>query len=117
MIWHHGGSSFSAKKAGEKVLLTNDEIALYAGKYYQKDLKVEYPVLFANGKLTMYTPPTFKKYLGFDTVELSHISGDRFLTGNLGVIEFTRDSRNSINGFILLDVGRLQNVRFVLLTR
>ena len=117
MIWHQGGSSFSAKKAGEKVLLTHDEIALYAGKYYQKDLKVEYPVLFANGKLTMYTPPTFKKYLGFDTVELSHISGDRFLTGNLGVIEFTRDSSNSINGFILLDVGRLQNVRFVLLTR
>jgi hypothetical protein len=65
----------------------------------------------------MSTPATFKKYLGFDTVGLSHINGDRFLTDKLGVIEFTRDASNNINGFILLDVGRLQNIRFTLLTR
>lgn len=117
VTWHQGGGSYPARKAGEKVILSPEAIAKYAGRYYQKDLKVEYPVVFEEGKLIMSTPATFKKYLGFDSVELDHISGDRFLTGKLGVIEFTRDDSNMINGFILLDVGRLQNIRFSLSTR
>ncbi len=117
MTWYQGGSTLTAKKAGEKVPLSPAETALFAGKYYQNDLKAEYPVLFENGSLTITTPATFKKYLGFDTVTLSHISDDRFLTDKLGVLEFTRDESKKINGFILLDVGRLQNVRFSRLTK
>jgi CubicO group peptidase (beta-lactamase class C family) len=115
MLWHQGGIRYTSKKVGEKIILTPNELAGYAGRYYQKDLKVEYPVRFTNDKLTMDTPSTFKKYLGFDSVDLSHINGDRFLTDKLGVIEFTRDNSKAINGFILLDVGRLQNIRFSLL--
>jgi CubicO group peptidase (beta-lactamase class C family) len=117
LIWFQGGGSSTGKKVGEKIVLNTEEIACYAGKYYQNDLKVEYPLLFADGKLTMYTPPTFKKYVGFDSVELTHINGDRFLTDKLGVMEFTRDESNTINGFILLDVGRLQNIKFLLVNR
>jgi hypothetical protein len=117
VTWHQGGGSYPARKTAEKVILSPEAIARYAGRYYQNELKAEYPVVLAEGKLTMSTPATFKKYLGFDSVGLSHINGDRFLTDKLGVIEFTRDAGNTVNGFILLDVGRLQNIRFTLLAR
>jgi hypothetical protein len=65
----------------------------------------------------MLTPQTFKKLLGFDTVSLSHINGDKFLTDKLGVLEFTRDIDNSVNGFVLLDIGRLQNIKFAIVSK
>lgn len=112
--WHQGGRSYVAKRVEEKIPLTLEEIESFAGKYYQKELKVEYPIMFEDGKLIMSTPPTFKRYLGFDTVSLSHINGDKFITDNLGVLEFTRDEDQKVNGFVLLDVGRLQNIKFTL---
>ena len=39
LIWYQGGGSSTGKGIGERVVLSPDEIALYAGKYYQKDLK------------------------------------------------------------------------------
>jgi CubicO group peptidase (beta-lactamase class C family) len=117
MEWHQGGSSYKAKRGEGKIPLTLEEIARFAGKYYQKELKVEYPIIFENGKLVMSTPQTFKKFLGFDSVILSHINGDKFLTDKLGVLEFTRDKDNSVNGFVLLDIGRLQNIKFAIVSK
>lgn len=114
MIWHQGGNDYSALRVEEREPLTKDQLASYAGKYFHKELNAKYPVTFKDGKLTMQTPDTFKKYLNFDSVEISHIKGDRFLTDRLGMLEFTRDPSGRINGFVLEDVGRLQNVRFIL---
>jgi hypothetical protein len=116
MIWHQGGGDYKAIRVENKVLLSAEELARYAGRYYQKDLRVEYPLICENGKLSLSTPPTFLNYLGFDAVDLNHINGDKFLTNKLGVLEFTRDENNHVNGFVLLDVGRLQNLRFSLLS-
>lgn len=116
MLWHQGGADYKAIRAGNKVLLSAEELARFAGNYYQKELRVEYPLTCENGKLSLSTPPTFLNYLGFDTVELNHISGDKFLTDKFGVLEFTRDENNHVNGFVLLDVGRVQNLRFSLVS-
>jgi CubicO group peptidase (beta-lactamase class C family) len=112
MIWHQGGGDYSAARVEERETLSADELAMYAGQYVQKALNAEYPVTFEDGRLIMHTPGTFKKYLGFDSLELSHINGDRFLTDRMGMLEFTRDTDGLINGFVLADVGRLQNITF-----
>jgi CubicO group peptidase (beta-lactamase class C family) len=112
IIWHQGGSNQQGQRVIERKELTEDEMAKYAGNYVHEILNSRYPVTFSDGKLTMQTPPTFKKYVGFDSVELSHISGDRFSTDRLGMLEFTRDDAGLINGFVLDNVGRLQNIRF-----
>ena len=80
---------------------------------HQDILKAEYPLVLENNILTLYTPSTFKTYLGFESVKLSHIGGDKFLTDRLGIIEFTRNNTNQIDGFVLLDVGRLLNIIFL----
>ena len=112
MIWHQGGGDYSALRIEEREPLSAEELAMYAGQYFHKALNAEYPVTFEDGSLIMHTPGTFKKYLGFDSLELSHISGDRFLTDRMGILEFTRDTDGRINGFVLADVGRLQNITF-----
>lgn len=112
MVWHQGGGDYQGFRVEERIELTSDELAGYAGNYIHEILNSRYPVAFADGKLTMQTPSTFKQFLGFDTVELTHISGDRFSTDMLGMLEFTRGDNNQINGFVLADVGRLQNISF-----
>jgi CubicO group peptidase (beta-lactamase class C family) len=112
MIWHQRGQDYTAGRVEEIISLTPDEFAPYAGTYYHPELKVEYPVVFEDNELKLYTPATFKKYLGFDLAVLSHINGDKFYADWLGTLEFTRDEDNRIDGFVLLNVGRLQNVRF-----
>jgi CubicO group peptidase (beta-lactamase class C family) len=112
MIWHQGGGNYKGFRVEGRVELTEAELAKYAGNYIHEILNSRYPVAFEDGKLTMNTPSTFKKFLGFDTVELAHISGDRFATDRLGMLEFTRSNSGNINGFVLADVGRLQNIRF-----
>jgi len=116
MIWHQRGQDHSAVRVEERIPLTPDDFPPYAGIYYQPELDAEYLIVFENNELTLYTPKNFKKYLGFDHVVLSHVNGDKFYTGPLGTLEFTRDEDNQINGFVLLNVGRLQNVRFTLLS-
>ena len=113
MIWHQGGEDYTAGRAEEREPLSYEELTLYAGNYFQDILKAEYPIVLENNILTLYTPSTFKTYLGFESVKLSHIGGDKFLTDRLGMIEFTRNNTNQIDGFVLLDVGRLQNIIFL----
>ena len=113
MIWHQGGEDYKAGRAEEREPLSYEELALFTGNYYHNILNVEYPLVLLDGILTLKVPDTFKTYLGFERVKLSHIGGDKFLSDRLGVIEFTRNSENQINGLVLLDVGRLQNILFM----
>jgi CubicO group peptidase (beta-lactamase class C family) len=115
MIWHQGGQDYIAGRVEEKILIPQNEYASYAGVYYHPELEIDYRIVFEDNELKLYTPPTFKKYLGFDEVILSHVNGDKFHAGWLGMLEFTRDEDNQINGFVLLNVGRVQNVKFDLM--
>ncbi|WP_164977485.1 serine hydrolase domain-containing protein [Ancylomarina salipaludis] len=112
LIWHQGGKDYKADKTVKRKSLTKEELACYVGKYYHNSLKVEYPIALQDDILTITPPSTFKTYLDFDSVKLSHLKGDKFSTDNFGLLEFTRNDANQINGFVLLDVGRVQNIRF-----
>lgn len=113
MIWHQGGEDYKAGRAEEREPLSYEELALFTGNYYHNILNVEYPLVLLDGILTLKVPDTFKTYLGFEHAKLNHIGGDKFLSDRLGIIEFTRNSENQINGLVLLDVGRLQNILFM----
>lgn len=112
MIWHQGGTDFKAVRTEKKVPLKPEELAQYSGKYFHKILNSEFSVEYQNEILTLKTTPNFKTYLGFEIINLNHINGDKFLTNELAVIEFTRNSNNQIDGFIIKDVGRLRNIVF-----
>jgi CubicO group peptidase (beta-lactamase class C family) len=113
MIWHQGGGDYVAVRVGERKPLQPHELADFAGLYIQEDLKADYRITYQDEQLSLQVPHTFKTYLGFDQAILSHINGDKFLTDKLGMLQFTRDGQGQLNGFILLDVGRLQNIKFV----
>lgn len=112
MIWHQGGNDYDSPRVAESIPLTPEQLSIYAGKYFHVDMKTNYNVIFAEGKLYVQMPGTFKKYLGIDKMELNHVTGDKFATDRLGMLEFTRDEKEEINGFLIPEMGRLQNVKF-----
>ena len=113
MIWHQGGRDYNAQRVEGSLPMTTEQLALYAGNYIHADLKTNYPVLFEDGKLFVQMPATFKKYLGIDKMELNHLSSDKFATERLGMLEFNRNDKEEITGFIMPEMGRLQNVSFI----
>jgi len=114
MIWREGGKDYIAPRVEKPVPPTDKELAKYAGQFHQTELDAEYSVHFEEGTLTLYTPETFKKYLGFESVDLMHMRDDIFVAERwLGMIEFTRNGDGEIDGMVLRNVGRLQNLRFV----
>ncbi len=113
MIWHQGGEDYHATRTVDRVPLTTEEKAKFAGDYYHKDLKTDYKVVFDDNKLVLNPPETFERYFGAKYINLNHVNGDIFATDMFGMVEFTRDEKNEINGFILLNIGRLQNVEFL----
>ena len=114
MIWHQNGRSFKGSRVGKRVELSLEEIEQFAGRYIQSDLNIEYPITFNNGKLYVHTPSTFKKYFGIDKLELNYVSGYKFTTNRLGTLVFTRNKKGTVNGFMMPELGRLQNVIFEL---
>jgi len=117
MIWHQRGQNHTVIRVEDKIPLTTNELAHFEGKYYHPELNVKYPVVFEDDDLKLYTPANFKKYLGFGVVVLNHVNDDKFYTDRLGILEFIRDENNRVNGFVLRNVGRLQNVRFALMNK
>lgn len=113
MIWHQSGRDFNASRVMETEPLAMEQLALFAGNYYQPYFATEYPVILEEGNLKMILPDTFRKYLGFDSVQLSHISNDLFATDFLGMMEFTRNETGQVSGFILHDIGRLKDIVFL----
>ena len=114
MIWHQRGSNVTSNRVEEIISVNKEQLPTFAGTYHHPTLNAAYPVTFENDTLTLHFPEIFSKYLGFNTSSLSHINGDKFLTERMGVMEFTRDENKKVNGFILRDIGRLQNVVFTL---
>ncbi len=112
LIWHQRGQDHNAGRIYDRISLDKSELPIFAGTYYHPNLHVYYMITFDNGSLILHPPDTFEKYLGIKTVELSHVNGDKFHSGWLGTVEFSRGEDNQVNGFVLLNVGRVQNVTF-----
>lgn len=112
MIWHQGGNAYTAIRVEERKPLLPNEWQQFAGNYIQQALQATYQIRHENGQLHLLLPTTFQTYLGFGATELSHVSGDTFMTDRLGMLTFTRDDTGSLSGFVLQDVGRLQQLRF-----
>jgi CubicO group peptidase (beta-lactamase class C family) len=112
MIWKQHGRDNYASRVVETEPLSMEQLALFAGDYYQPYLETEYPVLLEDNRLKIMMPSSIKRYLGFESVQLSHIRDDLFATDFLGMMEFTRDENGQVNGFTLASVGRLQKIRF-----
>ncbi len=113
LIWHQHGIDHKASRIGEKILLTLAEIASLTGDYYHKDLSTDYNIIFEDEQLKILPPATFEKYFGAKFIPLNHVNGDRFATDRFGMVEFTRDENNEVIGFVMLDIGRVQNVKFL----
>ncbi|MFW5792955.1 MAG: serine hydrolase [Bacteroidota bacterium] len=113
IIWHQGGNDYHASRTSEKVLLSIEEIASFAGDYYHPDLSTDYNVIFEDEQLKIIPPATFERYFRASIIPLNHVNGNIFATDRFGMVEFTRNSDKDVIGFVMLDIGRLQNVKFV----
>lgn len=114
IIWQQRGQDYTASRIDGVILLKPEELPSFTGVYHHPELEVDYPITLENGELVLHPPDTFSKYLGIDSITLSHVNGDKFYSGWLGNLQFTRDEYDQINGFVLLDVGRVQHIRFLL---
>ena len=113
LIWNQRGSDNYASRVIETELLTQEQLALFAGDYFQPYLETYYPVLLEDHYLKIMMPSAIKRYLGFEKVQLSHIRDDLFATDFLGMMEFTRNENGQVNGFTIFSVGRLKDIVFL----
>jgi len=112
LIWHQSGKSFPGKKASDQkpgVGPSNEQIL---GMYSNHELGATYKIILKDDKPILVLPKTFKTYLSLANLPLQHLDGDKFKVDRLGIIEFSRDIRGNLNGFVIKDVGRLRNIPF-----
>lgn len=84
---------------------TPEQLAEYSGSYYSDEIDAIYRVAVQDGKLTLLR----KK---FPQLSLQPTFGDSFSSGSLlGNIQFTRDERRRVTGFIASG-GRVRNFKF-----
>jgi hypothetical protein len=112
MTWHQFGQNTPGSRTEKATPLTPDQLALFAGTYYQTYFRSESRVAFEEGTLSIRFPETFEKELGLGALPLFHVSGDRFLMPALGLMYFTRDDRGQVDGFVVQSVGRMENIPF-----
>ena len=86
------------------ISLTPAQLAGYAGDYYSDELQVTYRVVLENGKL-------FVKYRQVINGELTPTAQDMFKLYGVVSIQFIRDNRDQISGFVPQN-GGARNIRF-----
>jgi len=97
-----GSPPFTAEKLA-LVTPTPDELAAYAGTYSSEELQTSWRFTVEDGALVAHAPRT-------PLVRLRPFVRDEF--GGVGMLRFTRDANATVTG-ILLQAGRVRNVRFV----
>lgn len=113
IIWSQNNRTPKGVKVGNANMVSASELKKYTGNYFNGPLDVTYPVILKGNKLVMMVPKSFKTFFGIDRdITMEYMGRDKFLTQSLGVIQFTRDSNRAINGFRIVDFGRIKNVAF-----
>jgi CubicO group peptidase (beta-lactamase class C family) len=82
-----------------------EQLKAYAGAYYSEELDTVYRLEVEGDKLVLKrkkNPP----------LPVSVAFKDAFLNPRVGVVQFTRDPQQRVNGFII-NAGRIRNLRFV----
>ena len=92
--------------------LNSEALSQYAGNYYCEEIDVTYPVLFKDNKLYIRFPESTAQFCN-TKVESELISeyADYFATPVRG-IQFTRNTKNDVSGFVIKDIGRVRNLVF-----
>jgi hypothetical protein len=83
----------------------------FAGRYEIPELNVTYQVSVKDNEVTILLPKTFRSVNIDPNLKLKRIEGDKFF-GSLSKVEFKRDKKGVITGFVIEDVGRLRNIEF-----
>lgn len=108
-----GSQKFNLTYLGTKLdSLNAEQLNLYAGDYYCRDIDVTYPVIFKDKKLYVRFPEGTAQFINIkpeSEIILEH--GDYFASPISG-LRFTRNTDNEITGFIIKDVGRARNMVF-----
>jgi hypothetical protein len=100
------GSSPLIYEAVKAAAPTAEQLTEYAGAYYSDEIDSIYRIAVQDGKLTLLR----KK---FPPLTLQATFTDAFSSDSLlGIIRFTRDQHQRVNGFIA-DGGRVRNFKFV----
>jgi CubicO group peptidase (beta-lactamase class C family) len=114
ITWHQSSQTPKGVRVTKHAELSDAEKYCFTGKYYNAILDVGYNVNLENNQLILSLPKTFKKILGIDpNIKLQFLNIDKFYTGNLGIVEFTRNGDNKVTGFKFTDLGRVRNVDFM----
>jgi CubicO group peptidase (beta-lactamase class C family) len=87
------------------ISLTPTQLAAYVGDYYSDELQVTYRVVLENGRL-------FMKYRQVINGELTPAAPDVFKLFGVVSVQFIRDNRNQISGFVPQN-GGARNIRFL----
>ncbi|MFZ0280563.1 MAG: serine hydrolase [Bacteroidales bacterium] len=112
IIWHQNGQSPRAVRYTEPKPFTQKELLDFAGRYEIPELKVTYQVSVKDNEVTILLPKTFRSVNIDPSLKLKRIEGDKFF-GSLSKVEFKRDKKGEITGFVIQDVGRLRNIEFL----
>lgn len=113
ITWYQHNRQPRGYRIADLDMITGDDLQKYAGDYINNPLNVTYPVIYEENRLKLKIPKTFKTYLGMNQeISLECIDKDTFFTPKLGVIEFSRDTDSNINGFRIVDFGRVKNLEF-----
>jgi hypothetical protein len=99
-----GDEEINLVKASLLSPLTSAQLKEYAGEYYNDELPVTY-------KLTVEKGSLFFKHKNAPKDALKAMDRDKFTVGWFN-IEFVRDKRKRIKGFVL-GAGRAANIEFV----
>ncbi len=99
-----GGEEINLVKARTLSPLTSAQLKEYAGEYYNDELPVTYKLAVEKGSL-------FFKHKNAPKSALKAMDRDKFTTRWFN-IEFVRDKRKRIKGFVL-GAGRAANIEFV----
>jgi CubicO group peptidase (beta-lactamase class C family) len=92
-------------KVTTPISLTATQLAGYVGDYYSDELEVTYRVVLENGKLLM-------KYRQVVNGELMPMAQDVFKLYGVVSVQFIRDDRNQVSGFVPQN-GGARNIRFL----
>jgi CubicO group peptidase (beta-lactamase class C family) len=113
IIWNENNGRPVGLRTNETTALSDENLKRFSGNYFNDPLDVTYPVIFRNSRLYMVIPKTFHTYFGMKReIPMYHVEKDKFYTEELGLVEFKRDSGRNINGFTIIDFGRVKHIDF-----
>jgi hypothetical protein len=112
IIWHQNGQNPKGVRYTEPKPFTQQELDMFTGRYEIPGFDFTYRVSSKDNEIVISLPKTFRSVNIDPELKLKHMGGDKFF-GSLSMIEFKRNKKGDITGFVIKDVGRLRNITFL----